>query len=199
MYLAPNLHTLCAHDPGASHGRLHRHATPQTLIPESARTSLTPLPNRISCARDTGASRGGWQPHAEPQTLIPGPARSSLPPVHTRTTQVPVMVDGSLTLPESAAILVYLAEKYDVPEHWCPRYEGVDEKSGGKCGVGGCGASPCRRVRPYCFTKEVWKRCECAAGGFAPSRQVQPFSCGTTQFQCCEGKQIHRFARPSHT
>ncbi|XP_035037735.2 glutathione S-transferase theta-2 [Hippoglossus stenolepis] len=35
--------------------------------------------------------------------------------------KVPVMVDNGFVLTESDAILKYLANKYDVPEHWYPR------------------------------------------------------------------------------
>ncbi len=34
--------------------------------------------------------------------------------------QVPVLVDGDLTLRDSTAILTYLARKYDVANHWLP-------------------------------------------------------------------------------
>lgn len=35
--------------------------------------------------------------------------------------QVPVLEDGELTLPDSNAILVYLAQRYDASERWLPR------------------------------------------------------------------------------
>eukprot|EP00879_Flechtneria_rotunda_P017721 GHRR01018577.1.p1 GENE.GHRR01018577.1~~GHRR01018577.1.p1 ORF type:complete len:194 (+),score=29.95 GHRR01018577.1:422-1003(+) len=34
--------------------------------------------------------------------------------------KVPVLVDGDLRLPESAAIMEYLCEIYNVPRSWCP-------------------------------------------------------------------------------
>jgi glutathione S-transferase len=35
--------------------------------------------------------------------------------------QVPVLEDGELTLPDSNAILVYLAQRYDASQRWLPR------------------------------------------------------------------------------
>ncbi|KAI8468780.1 MAG: thioredoxin-like protein [Monoraphidium minutum] len=53
--------------------------------------------------------------------------------------KVPLLVDGPLRLPESPAILLYLADRFGIPNHWAPRWPGAAAGGESSGGVGEAG------------------------------------------------------------
>jgi glutathione S-transferase len=63
----------------------------------------------------------------KPVHIHKGQTRSKEYQAKNPLSKVPFLEDGPLALPESAAILTYLACTYSAPDHWYPRHVALGE------------------------------------------------------------------------
>jgi glutathione S-transferase len=70
-----------------------------------------------------------------------------VPPQINPLGKVPVLVDGALRLPESPAIVLYLSDRFDLPNHWAPRWPRRAAGGGGASAADSEAAAAARAAR----------------------------------------------------